>query len=737
MLRGCGMIPVGFAFAAVLVGCSSEHRVCDQRQESRFEPRLVFGCRPDNDLYRVLADNGICCPRYDTPTEAVDHAPAGAGVLVMADGYPEVRTVVDPSLFDTAGAKRLRLYIEYADSLPGIALGQPRGVKWERAVVSSDFFAPALDNLRILCIHGCRFTPVEMAKPHLVLARVAGYDTAVFGLPEKTFPVLFEHPRGDMLVATPKLSQFVTGRYGPASAWQSVWHYILAWLCPDVSIPPLAWRPTVRPTYNRETVLPADAGRQALMRGIAWFRKAGMLVDCSHEKEVAELAHHPDRGACLQEASTAGDGTCGLLEGYSSIIDAQGRQPVRYARRNDCTGESAMAFAFAGKLEGNGSASTVAGNLMDFIYFKSTLAQGPRSDPRSPSFGLVGWMTHQPRTDVYYGDDDARSMLGTMASAALLGESRWDEPLLRCLLANLRTTGTKGFRGNRLEEKALQARGWKYYFERDITNYAPHYEAYLWACFLWAYRHTGYEPFLQRAETAIRMTMNAYPDRWRWTNGIQQERSRMLLPLAWLVRIEDTPEHRAWLKQMASDLVADQDASGALREEIGDSKMGSYMPPQSNAQYGTNETSLLQEHGDPVCDLLYTTNFAFLGLHEAASATKDSFYGDAEDKLSQFLCRVQVRSETHPELDGAWFRAFDFDKWEYWASNGDSGWGAWCIETGWTQAWITSVLAMREVKTSLWDLTAGSQIKDHFAKLRAIMLPAAEAAHRATNTDPP
>ena len=26
------------------------------------------------------------------------------------------------------------------------------------------------------------------------------------------------------------------------------------------------------------------------------------------------------------------------------------------------------------------------------------------------------------------------------------------------------------------------------------------------------------------------------------------------------------------------------------------------------------------------------------------------------------------------------------------------GWGAWSIETGWTQAWIPTVLAMRELK---------------------------------------
>ena len=69
-----------------------------------------------------------------------------------------------------------------------------------------------------------------------------------------------------------------------------------------------------------------------------------------------------------------------------------------------------------------------------------------------------------------------------------------------------------------------------------------------------------------------------------------------------------------------------------------------------------------------MCDTLYTTNFAFLGLHEAALATGDPTLAEAENRLAEFLCRAQARSETHPELDGAWFRAFDYERWDasYW-----------------------------------------------------------------------
>jgi hypothetical protein len=76
-----------------------------------------------------------------------------------------------------------------------------------------------------------------------------------------------------------------------------------------------------------------------------------------------------------------------------------------------------------------------------------------------------------------------------------------------------------------------------------------------------------------------------------------------------------------------------------------------------------------------------------------------------------------------PELDGGWFRAFDFNRWEYWASNGDAGWGAWSIESGWTQSWITTVLGLRLMNTSIWDLTVGSNAEKQFEDLRIQMLP--------------
>ena len=154
-----------------------------------------------------------------------------------------------------------------------------------------------------------------------------------------------------------------------------------------------------------------------------------------------------------------GDGILGLLEGFCSWIHLDGSQPMRYAVRNDCIAEVAMALAFSAKLTGHDERAKIAGNLMDFIYTKSPLAQGPRSDPASPSYGLIGWSLDSQ--DKYWGDDNARALLATASAAVLLDTPRWTDAFARCVLGNLRTTGRIGFRLDCITEKALGKEGGK------------------------------------------------------------------------------------------------------------------------------------------------------------------------------------------------------------------------------------------------------------------------------------
>src|SRR5947208_6698131 len=124
----------------------------------------------------------------------------------------------------------------------------------------------------------------------------------------------------------------------------------------------------------------------------------------------------------------------------------------------------------------------------------------------------------------------------------------------------------------------------------------------------------------------------------------------MLLYLMWLVRFDIMPLHRQWLKTIAADLLDAQQPCGAIQERRrgnGDA----FQIPQSNEAYGTSETPLIQTEGDPASDQLYTTGFALLALHEANAAGGFPDLKSAEDKLADFLCRIQTRSDKLPYLD--------------------------------------------------------------------------------------
>lgn len=682
---------------------------------------LVFSCKPDNDLYTVLSKPGSKCPRYDTAAEAVEHAAPGSGVLMLADEYPAGMTKVDQPVLDKAAEKKLRLYIEYPAAIPGLEIGEPKSTVWERGVVSSDQFGDVLPKLRILGINDCHFVPVSAQNPMIVVARVAGYDKAVYGIPANAQPILFELPERNMLIATTKLSGFVTGRYEPTADWKAIWEHILRKLDPGSTVD-LQWTPDVHPAYSASDKLPADYEKRTFNSAAQWFHDSRLLLHPSREPELHKLLKGDTECTSTPGPDApVGDGSHGILEGYASAIKHDGSQLQRTPLRADCVTESAMTLAVDSMINGHAKSKDVAENLLDYVYFTSGMCKGARGNPKDPAFGLIAWGDISPGWLVAnYGDDNARVLLGTMIAAASLGSDRWDEMLLKGLMANLRTTGPEGFRGDRIDMPQLEENGWKYYHDTSRVNYAPHFESYLWACYLWAYQQTHYKPFLDKTKTAIRMTMDVYPGQWRWQDSV--ERSRMLLCLAWLVRVEDTPEHRGWLSKVADDLLTLQQPCGALSEHLNSTGgAGHYWAPKSNEAYGTSETPLIQENGDTASDQLYTTGFALLGLHEAYAATGDVKYKNAEDKLAEFLCRIQVKSAEYPYLNGSWFRAFDYGRWDYWSASGDMGWGAWSVESGWGNAWIGTVLGLRLKGTSVWDLTSGSQVIRQFDKVQADM----------------
>ena len=126
-----------------------------------------------------------------------------------------------------------------------------------------------------------------------------------------------------------------------------------------------------------------------------------------------------------------------------------------------------MVLALASHLNPRTRDAVIASNLLDFVYFNSGMCRGARDEPTNAAFGLIGWGDVAPAWLVAnYGDDNARAMLATILGGVALKNDRWDERVMRALLANLRTTGKFGFRGDRIDMPALEQNGWKTYWRR-------------------------------------------------------------------------------------------------------------------------------------------------------------------------------------------------------------------------------------------------------------------------------
>lgn len=683
---------------------------------------IIICSKKSNDIAVILKANNYAFRTFSNQLEAVNTAKKGGNVLFIADDYPMKRLTLDKGVQRLITKKKLKIFIEY----PSVSKNLPVLIdtfrtQLERAIVITSKIK-GTDSLDLIGIHNAFVVKSTASKPLIIVAKVAGFDNAQYGINDiLPAPFLFQHGRA--IVATTRLSNSITSRFGPIDHLKPVWEYIFGYLSPSVNWNFDNWPSQVKPMHTKTETLSTKDYSNAIKKGTDWFYKGRFFVHPSWEElflkrqgDGSDVAGPP-----LDQKLPSGDGSLGVLEGHLSRIQADGSQIYRYWMRADCNAEVAYALSVLG--DTSSKQKQVAANLLDYIFKKSNLRGENKNDPKSDTYGLVGWSTTHPQ--VYYGDDNARVILGALGASARLNDGRWNKYIAEAIIANFRTSGKNGFRGERLEDADILKRGLTAINANDLIYPHPHFEAWMWACYLWLYDKTGYKPFLDQSKKAIAITMEKYPN-WKWTNGIQQERARMILPLAWLVRVEDTPQHRQWLSLIADKLIENMDESGAIREELGATGDGMFGATKSNADYGKHEAPLIAVNGDPVADMLYTTNFGFFALNEAAAATGDTKYKNAVNKIAEFLVRIQVDSQTHPDMDGGWFRAFDFKRWEYWASNADAGWGAWGTLTGWTQSWIVSTLALQQEKQSLWDLSKDSKIKGEAQKSIKSMLKTTE-----------
>jgi hypothetical protein len=270
-------------------------------------------------------------------------------------------------------------------------------------------------------------------------------------------------------------------------------------------------------------------------------------------------------------------------------------------------------------------------------------------------------------------------VLSGLYDCVFLGRDETFPSICRALDFLVNSTAKDGCRVARSDLYATSPEGLAALAEAETGNRSAHYNAYYHAALLLAYKHGGNPRYLETARNGLETLMSIYPDTGR-EQSETEEMCRLVLPLAILYDVTREASHRDMLYRVVGDLVTHKHPSGGYYEWDTGYKA-------SCSRESTGECSLLTENGDPVADLLYSTNWLPIGFAYAYYATGDDWFKSLWRDVVAFCIQSQVISED-PLLDGSWCRAFDMDMWEAYACPHDVGWAACCSESGWTDAEI-------------------------------------------------
>ncbi len=286
----------------------------------------------------------------------------GEPLWITPASYPEIHE------FSSEELKRIselveggsRVLVEYDIPLPAISASASQ-CKFERLVVRQNDhpITSGMKPLDIFEAHQTYFQfmdfPLKDSHELLSIARVSGFDTAVYGLPEQTYPALTQlsaSGEGSLLWSSTSISSPAYRRYKPVSRWTALLEQILLYLTDHERMAENPFPEDVL-TNPPEGFCFSDENRKklyknAIDKNLTWYQRAEMLI--------------------------SGDGSQGVLEGLSSGIDIDGNQTCmlhegKPNERGDCNVQSAFAFLCGGKVLGDDTYTNIGKNLLDFSIF--------------------------------------------------------------------------------------------------------------------------------------------------------------------------------------------------------------------------------------------------------------------------------------------------------------------------------------------------------------------------------
>lgn len=397
----------------------------------------------------------------------------------------------------------------------------------------------------------------------------------------------------------------------------------------------------------------------SVIRNANWFRNSGIMTPPSGEWGVAE------RVAVMKDNSAAEK----IYKGFPAYTPFRDYALLE-SRRADCNFETALMFLLLQEFTGNPADEKTGESILDFLYYRSGLLN--RSS-ETHDLGVWQW-SHVWREWYLWLDDNSwcvfiQILLG-MRYPHLdrkYGLVEWGVRLARTLLKVFRRT----FRPDMGLGKAFDP---EKEFCGDLS--LPHFGALVMMAFLAADKADPDPEYRKAAEEYCRHLDS------QLLNFNASELSYILIALPLIA------EH--WKEE---DLFAalTRRTAAELQKRFRENPYGNLPAEHSEAPCGGH-----------LVDLIYTTNWGFLGfVHFAAFSGKQEDF-DAAEKMASMLISIQD-SSPEPCFQGCWRGMYDLSA-NDWGGGDCAEGGANSIYSGWTNAPISIAMMLLTRKEGLGNL---------------------------------
>ncbi|HAZ19757.1 MAG TPA: hypothetical protein DCY75_06250 [Clostridiales bacterium] len=608
---------------------------------------LLIITQRESDLSHVLKSCGVETDLY--PVSALIEKDISAyDCFAVIGGTQEENMVLDARMrakLEEQTALGKKIYLEYNNSYGHVYSDRPKQISHHRLVYAAPahtaYAVEGLETGDILDDHYNHYIkPWVQHKGAVPLLVYHDYVPAHSHWSKSVEEIIGKQPwamwfsASNILMTAFRLCDFNQARLAPQKKWHSLITFIAKWL-----------------TGNEPAAFPTPVCQ---------------FIELQPENFDATLDNTISAGIQWLKRYLADGGKQGILEGLTHHILPDGTNLVATTIRTDCAGEAGGAFRLHGLLYNDQESHCLADTLEDFCF-------GPMQVHEGIHKGMVRWT--ETAWDICYQDDVARAILPTLLYCVLTGERRKLDHALDALDFLTKTTSKDGIRISRTSNSTLDEDEIKRLQEASTGTPSAHYNAYYHATLLLGYLCTGKQEYLDMGRKGLESLMAMYPETRR-EQSETEEMCRLIFPLACLYGVTKEKFHYDLLNRVCADLEKHRHPFGGYCEW----DMGY---KATYARKVNTECSLLAENGDPVADLLYSTNWLSLGFAYAYMVTKEQKFKDLWHNVASFFIRTQIHSE-NKWLDGGWCRAFDMDTQEIYGVPHDVGWAACCIESGWT-----------------------------------------------------